>query len=36
LQGIAIDTSQIHFRTPSRDVVLIDAPGQLSPVRLVA
>ena len=26
-QGITLDTSQIHFRTPSRDVVLIDAPG---------
>jgi bifunctional enzyme CysN/CysC len=26
-QGITIDTSQIHFRTDSRDVVLIDAPG---------
>jgi sulfate adenylyltransferase large subunit/phosphoadenylyl-sulfate reductase (thioredoxin) len=26
-QGITIDTSQIRFRTPSRDVVLIDAPG---------
>ena len=26
-QGITIDTSQIHFRTPSRDIVLIDAPG---------
>jgi sulfate adenylyltransferase large subunit/thioredoxin-dependent adenylylsulfate APS reductase len=26
-QGITIDTSQIHFRTPSRDFVLIDAPG---------
>src|SRR4051812_36466910 len=26
-QGITIDTSQIHFRTRSRDVVLIDAPG---------
>jgi bifunctional enzyme CysN/CysC len=25
--GITIDTSQIRFRTPSRDVVLIDAPG---------
>jgi bifunctional enzyme CysN/CysC len=26
-QGITIDTSQIRFKTPSRDVVLIDAPG---------
>jgi thioredoxin-dependent adenylylsulfate APS reductase len=26
-QGITIDTSQIQFRTPSRDLVLIDAPG---------
>ncbi len=26
-QGITIDTSQIRFRAPSRDVVLIDAPG---------
>jgi len=26
-QGITIDTSQIRFRTPSRDFVLIDAPG---------
>jgi phosphoadenylyl-sulfate reductase (thioredoxin) len=26
-QGITIDTSQIRFRTPSRDLVLIDAPG---------
>ena len=26
-QGITIDTTQIGFRTPSRDVVLIDAPG---------
>ncbi len=26
-QGITIDTSQIRFRTPTRDVVLIDAPG---------
>src|SRR3974377_1071869 len=25
--GITIDTSQIRFRTPSRDIVLIDAPG---------
>jgi sulfate adenylyltransferase large subunit/thioredoxin-dependent adenylylsulfate APS reductase len=26
-QGITIDTSQIRFRTPARDFVLIDAPG---------
>jgi bifunctional enzyme CysN/CysC len=26
-QGITLDTSQIHFRTDSRDIVLIDAPG---------
>src|SRR6201993_912501 len=26
-QGITIDTTQIHFRTASRDIVLIDAPG---------
>ena len=26
-QGITIDTTQIRFRTPTRDVVLIDAPG---------
>jgi thioredoxin-dependent adenylylsulfate APS reductase len=26
-QGITIDTSQIHLRLPTRDVVLIDAPG---------
>src|SRR5471032_2431264 len=26
-QGITIDTSQIRFRTPSRDILLIDAPG---------
>src|SRR5579872_1247919 len=26
-QGITIDTSQIRFRTTSRDFVLIDAPG---------
>src|SRR3974390_3496508 len=26
-QGITIDTTQIRFRSPSRDVVLIDAPG---------
>ena len=28
-QGITIDTSQIRFRTPSREVVLIDAPGHV-------
>src|SRR5579883_2402274 len=28
-QGITIDTSQIRFRTPSRDFVLIDAPGHV-------
>src|ERR1700760_4790818 len=26
-QGITIDTSQIRLRVPSRDLVLIDAPG---------
>ena len=26
-QGITIDTTQIRFRTSSRDIVLIDAPG---------
>src|SRR5262245_17774774 len=26
-QGITIDTRQIRLRTPSRDIVLIDAPG---------
>ncbi len=26
-QGITIDTSQVRFRTPARDFVLIDAPG---------
>ena len=26
-QGITIDTTQIRFRTNSRDIVLIDAPG---------
>src|SRR5664279_3969822 len=26
-QGITIDTTQISFRTGSRDIVLIDAPG---------
>jgi bifunctional enzyme CysN/CysC len=28
-QGITIDTSQIRFRTPSREVLLIDAPGHV-------
>jgi bifunctional enzyme CysN/CysC len=28
-QGITIDTSQIRFRTPERDVLLIDAPGHV-------
>lgn len=32
-QGITIDTSQIRFRTPSRDVLLIDAPGHLEFLR---
>jgi bifunctional enzyme CysN/CysC len=26
-QGITLDTSQIHFATATRDIVLIDAPG---------
>src|SRR5437868_9664260 len=26
-QGITLDTSQIHFKTAARDIVLIDAPG---------
>src|ERR1700761_7693840 len=26
-QGITLDTSQIRFRTASRDIILIDAPG---------
>ena len=26
-QGITIDTTQIRFKTPSHDIVLIDAPG---------
>ena len=26
-QGITLDTTQIHFRTAARDIVLIDAPG---------
>jgi bifunctional enzyme CysN/CysC len=32
-QGITIDTSQIRFRTASRDVLLIDAPGHLEFLR---
>ncbi len=32
-QGITLDTSQIHLRTASRDVVLIDAPGHLEFLR---
>jgi sulfate adenylyltransferase large subunit/thioredoxin-dependent adenylylsulfate APS reductase len=32
-QGITIDTSQIRFRTPARDFVLIDAPGHLEFLR---
>jgi sulfate adenylyltransferase large subunit/thioredoxin-dependent adenylylsulfate APS reductase len=32
-QGITIDTSQIRFRTPSRDFVLIDAPGHVEFLR---
>jgi sulfate adenylyltransferase large subunit/thioredoxin-dependent adenylylsulfate APS reductase len=32
-QGITLDTSQIRFRTPSRDVVLIDAPGHFEFLR---
>jgi bifunctional enzyme CysN/CysC len=32
-QGITLDTSQIRFRTSSRDVVLIDAPGHLEFLR---
>src|ERR1700736_6693126 len=32
-QGITIDTSQIRFRTPSRDIVLIDAPGHVEFLR---
>jgi bifunctional enzyme CysN/CysC len=26
-QNVTIDTTQIHFRTPTRDYVIIDAPG---------
>jgi sulfate adenylyltransferase large subunit/phosphoadenylyl-sulfate reductase (thioredoxin) len=32
-QGITIDTSQIRFRTRSRDFVLIDAPGHVEFLR---
>jgi sulfate adenylyltransferase large subunit/thioredoxin-dependent adenylylsulfate APS reductase len=32
-QGITIDTSQIRFRTPARDFVLIDAPGHVEFLR---
>jgi bifunctional enzyme CysN/CysC len=32
-QGITIDTSQIHLRTATRDVVLIDAPGHVEFLR---
>jgi len=32
-QGITIDTTQIRFRTGSRDVVLIDAPGHANSCR---
>ena len=32
-QGITIDTSQIRFRSPSRDFVLIDAPGHVEFLR---
>src|ERR1700733_6723031 len=32
-QGITLDTSQIRCRTPSRDIVLIDAPGHAEFVR---
>jgi sulfate adenylyltransferase large subunit/phosphoadenylyl-sulfate reductase (thioredoxin) len=32
-QGITLDTSQIHIRTPSRDIVLIDAPGHVEFLR---
>ena len=32
-QGITIDTTQIRFRTRSRDVVLIDAPGHVEFLR---
>jgi sulfate adenylyltransferase large subunit/phosphoadenylyl-sulfate reductase (thioredoxin) len=32
-QGITIDTGQVRFRTPSRDFVLIDAPGHVEFLR---
>lgn len=32
-QGITIDTSQIRFRAPTRDVMLIDAPGHVEFLR---
>jgi sulfate adenylyltransferase large subunit/phosphoadenylyl-sulfate reductase (thioredoxin) len=32
-QGITIDTTQIRFRTGSRDIVLIDAPGHVEFLR---
>jgi bifunctional enzyme CysN/CysC len=32
-QGITIDTSQIRFKAPSRDVMLIDAPGHVEFLR---
>jgi thioredoxin-dependent adenylylsulfate APS reductase len=32
-QGITIDTSQIHFRTRSRNFVLIDTPGHIEFLR---
>src|SRR6266702_6293076 len=32
-QGITLDTSQIRFKTSSRDIVLIDAPGHAELMR---
>jgi bifunctional enzyme CysN/CysC len=32
-RGITLDTSQVHFRTATRDVVLIDAPGHAELLR---
>ena len=32
-QGITIDTTQIRFKTPERDIVLIDAPGHVEFLR---
>jgi sulfate adenylyltransferase large subunit/phosphoadenylyl-sulfate reductase (thioredoxin) len=32
-RGITLDTSQVSFRTPARDVVLIDAPGHAELLR---